>query len=284
MIVESANPVHSLADSQRMREALDALELVVVIDVAMTETGAARATTCCRRRRSSRSGRRRSSRSSSRENVFQLRAPLLRRRSRARCPSPRSTAAWCARSARSPTTIWRRCARPRRRGAPRSRRRSSQVTIGAPRARRARAGRPLRDARPDAAAPATRRRPLLWGAAHTCAMSYPESVRRAGFDGDGPALGEALFEAILTRRSGVTFTVDEYEETWRRLATPDGKINLDDPGAARASSRRCRDEPPAARRDVPVRALGRRAPLVDGEHDLPRSRRGGRRTRPARCA
>ena len=38
MIVESANPAHSLADSARMREALDALELVVVIDVAMTET------------------------------------------------------------------------------------------------------------------------------------------------------------------------------------------------------------------------------------------------------
>jgi formate dehydrogenase len=67
---------------------------------------------------------------------------------------------------------------------------------------------------------------LLWGAAHTCAMSYPESVRRAGFSGDGPALGEALFEAILGRRSGVVFTVDEYEETWRRVATPDGKINL----------------------------------------------------------
>ena len=38
MIVESANPAHSLADSQRMREALAALDLVVVIDVAMTET------------------------------------------------------------------------------------------------------------------------------------------------------------------------------------------------------------------------------------------------------
>ncbi|KJK42691.1 molybdopterin oxidoreductase, partial [Lentzea aerocolonigenes] len=38
MLVESANPAHSLADSARMREALRALELVVVIDVAMTET------------------------------------------------------------------------------------------------------------------------------------------------------------------------------------------------------------------------------------------------------
>jgi anaerobic selenocysteine-containing dehydrogenase len=38
MLIESANPAHSLADSQRMREALAALDLVVVIDVAMTET------------------------------------------------------------------------------------------------------------------------------------------------------------------------------------------------------------------------------------------------------
>ena len=38
MLVESGNPVHSLADSHRMREALRALDLVVVIDVALTET------------------------------------------------------------------------------------------------------------------------------------------------------------------------------------------------------------------------------------------------------
>ena len=38
MLVESGNPAHSLADGPRMREALAALELVVVIDVALTET------------------------------------------------------------------------------------------------------------------------------------------------------------------------------------------------------------------------------------------------------
>src|SRR5262245_36541919 len=38
MIVEAANPAHSLADSPRMREALRALDTLVVIDVAMTET------------------------------------------------------------------------------------------------------------------------------------------------------------------------------------------------------------------------------------------------------
>ncbi len=38
MLVEAANPAHSLADSQRMREALAALDTLVVIDVAMSET------------------------------------------------------------------------------------------------------------------------------------------------------------------------------------------------------------------------------------------------------
>ncbi|MCB9794661.1 MAG: molybdopterin-dependent oxidoreductase [Alphaproteobacteria bacterium] len=38
MIVESANPAHSLADGPRMREALQALDTLVVIDVALSET------------------------------------------------------------------------------------------------------------------------------------------------------------------------------------------------------------------------------------------------------
>ncbi|MCO4746789.1 MAG: molybdopterin-dependent oxidoreductase, partial [Proteobacteria bacterium] len=38
MIVEASNPAHSLADSPRVREALESLDTLVVIDVAMTET------------------------------------------------------------------------------------------------------------------------------------------------------------------------------------------------------------------------------------------------------
>ena len=38
MIVEAANPAHSLADSQKMREAMNALDTLVVIDVTMSET------------------------------------------------------------------------------------------------------------------------------------------------------------------------------------------------------------------------------------------------------
>ena len=38
MIVESGNPAHSIADSQRMRQAIEQLDVVVCIDVFMTET------------------------------------------------------------------------------------------------------------------------------------------------------------------------------------------------------------------------------------------------------
>ena len=67
---------------------------------------------------------------------------------------------------------------------------------------------------------------VLWAAAHLCAMSYPNSVKRAGFIGEGPLLGEALFEGILHSRSGVVFTVDEPDETWRRIEHRDGRIHL----------------------------------------------------------
>ena len=47
----------------------------------------------------------------------------------------------------------------------------------------------------------------LWGLAQKAALAYPEAVRRAGH-----ADGNALFDAILQNRSGVTFTVHDYED------------------------------------------------------------------------
>jgi formate dehydrogenase len=61
----------------------------------------------------------------------------------------------------------------------------------------------------------------VWGLAQTCFLSYPESVRRAGF-----ADGDSLFDAIVAAPSGVIFTVDEHEDTWRRIDTPDGRVHL----------------------------------------------------------
>jgi len=223
MIVESTNPCHSLADSQRMRAALDALELVVVIDVALTETGR-HAHYVLPAPSQFEKWEATFFTLEFPENVFQLRAPIFpalpgtmaepeihRRLTHAIGAldgvdlAPLHAAAAAGRETFAPAFLQFTMERPDLAGLVPV---ILYETLG-----------PTFGAGNEAVA-------LLWGAAHTCAMSYPESVRRAGFEGDGPALGEALFEAILTRRSGVTFTVDEYDETWRRLASPDGKINL----------------------------------------------------------
>jgi len=74
---------------------------------------------------------------------------------------------------------------------------------------------------PDGAASAA----LLWAAAHRCAQANPDGVRRAGF-GEGLDAGERLFDAILTSPSGVVITDDVWDETWRRVATDDGRVHL----------------------------------------------------------
>ena len=75
---------------------------------------------------------------------------------------------------------------------------------------------------PDGAASAA----ILWGAAQRCAMANPDGVRRAGHEGEGLELGEALFDAILASPSGVVITDDDQDETWRRVGTDDGRIHL----------------------------------------------------------
>ena len=55
-------------------------------------------------------------------------------------------------------------------------------------------------------------------------MNYPEAVRRAGH-----ADGNALFEAILSRPSGVTFTVHEYPDDFALIGHADHKIDLNLP-------------------------------------------------------
>jgi len=67
---------------------------------------------------------------------------------------------------------------------------------------------------------------LVWGMSQTTAASQPEVVQRAGFEGEGPALGDALFRAILDNTQGVVVTSDTYEGTMEKVRTADGKVNL----------------------------------------------------------
>jgi anaerobic selenocysteine-containing dehydrogenase len=69
----------------------------------------------------------------------------------------------------------------------------------------------------------------LWPAAQACAKRAPQAVRRAlGLNGEVPdeALGDALFDAIVGSRSGVTITEHAYNEVFSLLSHPDRKVHL----------------------------------------------------------
>ena len=94
---------------------------------------------------------------------------------------------------------------------------------------------------PDGAASAA----ALWTAAHRCAALSPASVRRAGF-GEGFEAGERLFDAILASPSGVVFAADDYDETWRRIQTEDGRVNLSIPELLDELAALRRESPPGS--------------------------------------
>ena len=219
MLVESANPAHSLADSPRMREALGALELLVVIDVALTETG-----------RLAHYVLPASSQFEKWEatffnlefphNVFQLRAPVL-----PPLPGTLPEAEIHTRLVRALGALRDDALVALRAAAQQGRTAFAQAFFEHPELLPL-APVVLYETLGPTLPMGAREAAVIWGLAHTCAMTFPDSVRRAGFEGDGLALGEALFDAVLTRRSGVVFTADPYEETWKRVETADGRVNL----------------------------------------------------------
>jgi formate dehydrogenase len=223
MVVESSNPAHSLADSARWRAALRALDLVVVIDVAMTET-ARLADYVLPAASQFEKWEATFFNLEFPRNTFHLRAPLLEPLE-GTLPEPEI---W-ARLARALEIVPEATLAPLRAAARESRGAFAAAFMTAagadPRIATA-APFVLYDALgptlPDGASAAA----ALWGLAHRCALTYPDAVRRAGHDGEGPALGEALFDALLAGRSGITFTLDDYEHAWEHVRTADGRIAL----------------------------------------------------------
>ncbi|MDH4031504.1 MAG: molybdopterin-dependent oxidoreductase [Chromatiales bacterium] len=223
MIIESANPAHSLADTPKWREALAALDLVVTIDVAMTETArhsdyVLPTPTQYEKWECSFFNL------EPEENTFQLRRPLLSppqgvlgepeihtRLVEALGAMPhdlveslRQTLEKDGREAfayQLLTTV----------------RKQPEIMNLVPVILYRTLGPTLPD---DAAAAAP-----LWALAHFFAQRHPTSMNRAGYEGEGPILGEQLFEAIMAGASGVVFSVDDPESSWQRLGTEEKKIN-----------------------------------------------------------
>jgi anaerobic selenocysteine-containing dehydrogenase len=206
MVIESSNPAHSLADSKRFREALDALELVVVIDVALTET-ARHADYVLPAASQFEKWEATFFNLEFPANSFHLRAPVLDP-----LPGTLPEPEIYARIVRALGVIGEEQLAPLRAAALAGRHAFAQAFMETTTADRLLASlapyvlyETLGPALPDGAAAAA----ALWGLAHRCAMTHPDAVRRAGHPD-----GEALFDAILGGRSGITFTLDDYEDAW----------------------------------------------------------------------
>ena len=227
LFVDSSNPANTVADTREAERALSALELLVVVDVAMTETAQLAHYVLPA-----------SSQYEKTEftlfnfefpkNYFQVRPAVLP-------PLPGTLAE---------PEIYTRLARslgilpgnnvlaPLQAAAERSPKEFDQA-LGAflkdnPTAQPAAAlllYNTLGPALPNGMAAAA----TLWPAAQACARRTPQAVRRAlDLPPDIPdrQLGEKLFEALLMSQHGTPFTAHTYDEVWSLIDTPDHKIRL----------------------------------------------------------
>lgn len=221
MIVESANPAHSLADSPRMREALDALDLVVVIDVAMTET-ARQADYVLPAPTQFEKYEATFFNFEFPRNVFQLRRPVLPAPD-GPLPEPEIHARLVEAAGVLDPDVVARVAEAARGGREAFARAYLEASAADPSL-----GplapvllyRTLGPTLPEGAAGAA----VLWGAAHLAAGANAAGVAAAGHGS-----GEALFDAILSTPTGVVFCDDSSDPeaaVWGRVRTEGGRVRL----------------------------------------------------------
>ncbi len=221
MIVESANPAHSLADSPRMREALAALDTLIVIDVAMTETARLAhyvlpAATQFEKAEATFFNL------EFPHNVFHLRPRLM-----PPPDGPLPEAEIHARLCEALGVLTEADLAPLRAAA-----------AGGDRVAYAQAfmAKVFPNPKLNGLAPVILYRTLplpddqregavVFGLALKAALEHPRSLARAGFGGPPLAAAEALFAAILRGPSGVVFAVDEWADVLARLPTPDRKLH-----------------------------------------------------------
>ena len=220
MIVEASNPAHSYADSPSFRAACEKLDLLVVIDVALTETAQ-----CADYVLPTSTQYEKAEATFFNfeypDNVFYLRKPLLEpihdvlpeaeihaRLLEALGVMPEDTIAALrealdeGRDAFTNYFIQDVLPKPElMRLAPVLLYRTLGQTLG------------------DAASGA-----VIWGIALMLALDDAETVRRAGFEGEGLELGNALFDAIIESPTGVVFSRSVDADNWERVRG--GRVEL----------------------------------------------------------
>ena len=221
MLVEAANPAHSVADSKRFREALLALDTLVVIDVAMTETARLAhyvlpAATQFEKAEATFFN------FDFPENCFHLRHRLLQPP-----PGPLPEAEIHARLCLALGAITEEDLAPLHAAAAAGPAAYAEAVTGLFLSDPRLAGQaPVLLYRTMGLPPEVREGAVLLALSLRAAMQSPAALARAGFGGSPIEAAQALFDAILRSPSGVVFSVDEWSDVLGRIATADGKIQL----------------------------------------------------------
>jgi len=223
MLIQSGNPVHSLADSQRMRQAMRALELSVVVDVAMTETAcqADYVLPACSQFEKAEAT---FFNLEFPRNVFHLRQPLFEP-----LPGTLPEAEIYARLVEAMGELSDKDYAPLRR-ASRFGRMAFALTFMAQSLRKPKVmkyaavilyrtlGLHLPKGMASAAA--------LWGVAQLYIQGNRKVAANAGFAGFSILAAERLFQALLHGRSGVVYAQAEHADSWLAVGHPGHRINL----------------------------------------------------------
>lgn len=224
-IIQSSNPVHSYADTPRMREAMRALEFSVVIDIAMTET-AKHADYVLPA----------SSQFEKHEctffavefprNYFHLRHPIVDP-----LPGTLPESEIHSRLIEEIGGYSQEDVKLLKAGLENGRQAFAFAFMGlvaqnpdligvAPSLLYRTLGPTLDDGKLAEAAP-------FWALCHQFVQKNPEEAANAGFAGDPFTAGEAMFERLITAKSGFEYTVsNDYSASWKRVGYPDKKIRL----------------------------------------------------------
>jgi formate dehydrogenase len=223
MIVQSGNPVHSLADSQRMREALRALEFSVVIDVAMTET-ARQADYVLPTSSQFEKAEATFFNLEFPDNVFHLRQPLFDP-----LPGTLSEAEITARLLEEAGELGERDYRVLRLAAKAGLTAFSMAFL---------IQAALKPKLMKYVAPVLHRTlgptlptgmemgSVVWGLSLMYVKGFPQPAKRAGFKGPALLAANRLFRTILNSPSGTVYARSNFEESWRAIQREGNRINL----------------------------------------------------------
>ncbi len=227
VIVDTANPVQTAADSQAYRDAFDKLELVVVIDVALTET-AELADYILPAQTQFEKAEAAFFTLTWPETFFHLRKPILAPEGNT-LPEPEIYRRLLVAMGAIPEALPELEALAMEHMKDPS---SMQFAMAfqmalmqnpgwqklAPVLLYATLGKALPPEKKSGAA--------IWGVAQFYAQRHEAEVRAAGYTGDGFMLGENLFRKILDSPTSVKISEHTYADSWKIMKHKDGKIHL----------------------------------------------------------